>query len=69
MAKQKARAVEKQLHRALKQREWLKKNLPNSKQLRACEKEILVKRTTLLGKLQIFDLLEAKSYERGLCEV
>jgi len=48
MAKQKARAVEKQLDRALKQREWLKKNLPNSKQLRACEKEILVKRTNLL---------------------
>lgn len=48
MAKQKARAVEKQLYRALKQREWLKKNLPNSNQLRACEKEILVKRTKLL---------------------
>ena len=47
MAKQKARAVEKQLDRALKQREWLRKNLPNSKQLRACEKEILVKRTEL----------------------
>ena len=51
MAKQKARAVKKQLHRALKQREWLRKNLPNSNQLRACEKEILVKRTKLiLGK-------------------
>ena len=48
MAKQKARAVEKQLDRALKQREWLKKNLPNSKQLRACEKEILIKRTELV---------------------
>ena len=48
MAKQKARAVEKQLHRALKQRKWLKKNLPNSNQLRACEKEILVKRTKLI---------------------
>ena len=48
MAKQKARAVEKQLHRALKQREWLKKNLPNSRQLRNCEKEILVKRTELV---------------------
>ncbi|MDC0461593.1 hypothetical protein OAM34_01140 [Alphaproteobacteria bacterium] len=48
MAKQKARAVEKQLHRALKQREWLRKNLPNSNQLRACEKEILVKRTKLI---------------------
>lgn len=48
MAKQKSRAVEKQLHRALRQREWLKKNLPNSNQLRACEKEILVKRTKLI---------------------
>ncbi|MDA8729571.1 hypothetical protein N9N21_01810 [Alphaproteobacteria bacterium] len=48
MAKQKAIAVEKQLHRALKQREWLEKNLPNSRQLRACKKEILVKRTKLL---------------------
>ena len=48
MAKQKARAVERQLDRALRQREWLKKNLPNSKQLRACEKEILVKRTELV---------------------
>jgi len=48
VAKQKARAVEKQLQRALRQREWLKKNLPNSRQLRACEKEILVKRTKLL---------------------
>ena len=50
MAKQKARAVEKQLHRALRQREWLKKNLPNSRQLRACEREILVKRTDLVEK-------------------
>ena len=48
MGKQKARAVEKQIQRALKQREWLRKNLPNSKQLRACEKEILVKRTKLI---------------------
>ena len=48
MAKQKARAVEKQLDRALKQLEWLRKNLPNSNQLRACEKEILVKRTKLI---------------------
>jgi hypothetical protein len=47
MAKQKARAVEKQLDRALKQREWLRKNLPNSKQLQACEREILIKRTKL----------------------
>jgi len=50
VAKQKARAVEKQLHRALRQREWLKKNLPNSRQLRACEREILVKRTDLVEK-------------------
>ena len=48
MAKQKARAVDKQLDRALKQREWLKRNLPNSKQLRTCEKEILVKRPELV---------------------
>jgi len=48
MAKQKARAVEKQLDRALRQREWLRKNLPNSRQLRACEREILVKRTKLI---------------------
>jgi hypothetical protein len=48
MAKQKAIAVEKQLDRALRQRQWLKKNLPNSKQLQACEKEILVKRTKLI---------------------
>jgi hypothetical protein len=48
MAKQKARAVEKQLDRALKQREWLKKNLPNSRHLRDCEREILVKRTELV---------------------
>jgi len=48
MAKQKSRAIEKQLHRALKQREWLRKNLPNSRQLRACEKEILIKRTKLI---------------------
>lgn len=48
MAKQKARAVEKQLDRALKQREWLRKNLPSSNQLRDCEKEILVKRTKLI---------------------
>jgi len=48
MAKRKARAVEKQFQRALKQREWLKKNLPNSNQLKSCEKEILVTRTKLV---------------------
>ena len=47
MAKQKARAIEKQLHRALKQREWLRRT-SNSGQLRACEKEILIKRTKLI---------------------
>jgi hypothetical protein len=60
MAKQKARAVEKQLDRALKQREWLKRNLPNSKQLRACEKEILIKRTELFVKKQLRSKLANK---------